>query len=302
MKGGTHMKITIQAHAKLNLMLDILGRLPGDYHEVCMLMQSVSLSDSVLLETNEGGALTVDCTEKEIPQGEENIAHRAAAAFYKAAGVPFTGLSVSIEKRIPHAAGLAGGSADAAAVLFGLNRMYGQVLSQRALCDVGAHLGADVPFCLCGGLMLSQYDGTVLSPLPARDFGSIVIVKPDCTVSTAEAYHAFDSAGRVRHADRRGMLHAVMQNDLPGVFRRVSNVFEQFIDVPERVVIKATMRKHGAVCTCMSGSGPSVFGIFETKAQAQAAASALRESFQNVFLCESVPCGVAEAGTPSETP
>ena len=289
------MNCTVQAFAKLNLMLDILGTLPKDYHEVCMLMQSVSLCDTVRLETKDNGALTVDCTVPEIPTGEKNIAYRAAEAFFKAAALSFSGLHISIEKRIPHAAGLAGGSADAAAVLFGLNRMFDQPLTERALCELGGTLGADVPFCLTGGLMLAQYDGTVLSPLPNRDFGPVVIVKPDCTVSTAEAYHAFDTAGRVRHPDRKGMLHAVMQSDLPGVFRRVGNVFEQFIDVPDRVVIKAKMREYGAVCACMSGSGPSVFGIFETETQAATAAEALRKTHRDVFLCECVPQGVKAA-------
>ncbi|MBR3554074.1 MAG: 4-(cytidine 5'-diphospho)-2-C-methyl-D-erythritol kinase [Clostridia bacterium] len=289
------MNCTVQAFAKLNLMLDILGKLPKDYHEVCMLMQSVSLADTVHLETDGSGVLTVDCTNPEIPCGDGNIAYRAARAFFETTALPFDGLRISIEKHIPHAAGLAGGSADAAAVLFGLNRMFDRPLAERALCELGGALGADVPFCLTGGLMLAQYDGTVLSALPARAFGPVVIVKPDCAVSTAEAYHAFDTAGRVRHPDRKGMLHAVMQNDLPGIFRRVGNVFEQFIDVPERVVIKALMREHGAACACMSGSGPSVFGIFETEAQAEAAASTLRKRFSDVFLCECMPVGVKTA-------
>ena len=285
------MKLTLKAYAKLNLMLDILSTLPNGYHDVFMVMQSVSLHDLVTLEPNESGVLSVSCSDPAVPQGEGNLAHKAARVFFEETGVPFTGLSVSVEKHIPQAAGLAGGSADAAAVLTGLNRLYGAELSARDLVRLGASIGSDVPFCALGGLMLAQHTGTVLSFLPSMPLGKVVIAKPDCAVSTGEAYKAFDSAERVRHLDKSGMLASIMNGDLDGVTRRVDNVFEQFIDVSERVVIKGVMRRHFASCACMSGSGPSVFGLFESEADAEEAARELRRSFKNVFVCDCVDKG-----------
>lgn len=285
------MKLLLKAYAKLNLMLDILSALPNGYHDLFMVMQSVSLCDDVTLETNESGALFVTCSDPAVPQGEENLAGKAARVFFEETGVPFQGLSISIDKHIPCAAGLAGGSADAAAVLVGLNRLFGASLSDRDLIRIGASLGSDVPFCALGGLMLAQHTGTVLSYLPALPFGKIVLVKPDCTVSTAEAYKAFDTAERVRHLDRTGMFQSLMQNDLEGVYRRIDNVFEQFIDVPERVVIKGALRRHCAECACMSGSGPSVFGFFASEDDAEEAARELRRNFRHVFVCDCVDKG-----------
>lgn len=286
------MKLTYLAYAKLNLMLDILSALPSGFHELFMVMQSVSLADKVTVETTGESGITLTLSDPELPTDERNLALKAAKAFYAHFGLPPQGLHIHIEKHIPKAAGLAGGSADAAAVLRALFELNGKTPSVRELTAVGAKIGSDVPFCALGGLMLAQHTGTVLSFLPELDFGPFVVVTPDHAISTAAAYAAFDTAGRVRHPDSRGMLDAVMNADLPGVFRRVNNVFEQFIDVPERVQIKAVMREHGALCTCMSGSGPSVFGVFETDLQAQAVAQELKRSFENVFVCRAVGEGV----------
>ena len=289
------MKLTLKAHAKLNLMLDILSTLENGYHELFMVMQSVSLADEVTVELTGSGEITLSCSDPELPTDEHNLAVKAAAAFYDCFGLPAQGLHIHIEKHIPKEAGLAGGSADAAAVIRALFELHGKVPAVRDLIAVGAKVGSDVPFCALGGLMLAQHTGTVLSFLPALEFGRFVIVTPEHPVSTAAAYAAFDTAGRVRHPDRSGMLGSVMSGDLPGVCCRVNNVFEQFIDVPERVQIKAVMRENGALCSCMSGSGPSVFGIFEREENAQAAARELQRGFKNVFVCTAVDCGVQKA-------
>ena len=138
--------------------------------------------------------------------------------------------------------------------MVGLNRLHGNVLDTRDLIRVGSAVGSDVPFCAFGGLMLAQHTGTLLSFLPAMEFGKIVIVKPDCGVSTAAAYKAFDTAERVRHRDKSGMLQSILVGDLDGVYRRVDNVFEQFIDVSERVIIKGVLRRHAASCACREAS------------------------------------------------
>ncbi len=289
------MKLTLKAYAKLNLLLDILSALPNGYHDLFMVMQSVSLADEVTVETAAGSGITLTCSDPHLPTDERNLAHKAATAFFSYFGLPAQGLSIRIEKHIPKAAGLAGGSADAAAVLRALFALFGKTPDVRTLIAIGAQVGSDVPFCALGGLMLAQHTGTVLSFLPTQRFGAFVIVTPDHAVSTAAAYAAFDTAGRVRHTDRRGMLDSIMTGDLDGVYRRVNNVFEQFIDVPERAQIKAVMREHGAKCACMSGSGPSVFGVFEDETQAQTAADALKARFSNVFVCRPVEQGTQTA-------
>ena len=286
------MKLTFKAHAKLNLLLDILSALPNGYHELFMIMQSVSLADEVTVETTGEGGISLTCSDPALPTDERNLAYKAALAFFEYFGLPAQGISIHIEKHIPKAAGLAGGSADAAAVICALFALFEKTPAVRDVIAISASVGSDVPFCALGGLMLAQHTGTVLSFLPALQFGAFVIVTPEHAVSTAAAYAAFDTAGRVRHPDCRGMLDAIMTADLPEVYRRVNNVFEQFIDVPERVQIKAVLREHGAVCTCMSGSGPSVFGIFNTEEEAQCAAQALKKEYKNVFVCSAVQQGV----------
>mgnify|MGYP002515781494 CR=1 FL=1 len=290
---GTPMKVTVKAFAKINLMLDILKTLPNGFHDLFMLMQSVSLFDTVSVQTTESGKIEISCDNPAIPTGEKNIAYKAAEAFFEETGIQNPGVLVSIEKRIPHAAGLAGGSADAAGTVCALKKLFSPELSDKELIKICAKVGSDVPFCALGGTMLAQYTGTVLSYLPDLKLGKIIIVKPEMSVSTGEAYRAFDTAEKVRHLDRDGMLFSVMNSDTDGVCSRVENVFEQFIDVPERVVIKAEMRKHNCSCCCMSGSGPSVFGVFKNEADAHACFASLKKKFGQVFLCDAVKSGTA---------
>lgn len=290
------MKTTVKAFAKINLMLDILRTLENGFHELFMLMQSVSLFDLVTVETNSSGEITVSCDNAEIPTGKENIAYKAAEVFFKHTGIQNPGIKISIEKRIPHAAGLAGGSADAAGAVAALKRLFAPGLSDREIAEICAEVGSDVPFCALGGTMLAQYTGTVISYLPELKTGKIVIVKPEMSVSTGKAYSAFDSAEKVRHLDRSGMLEAVMKSDISGVYSRVDNVFEQFIDVPERVTIKASMRRHNCACCCMSGSGPSVFGIFESEKDAESCFEELKKFFPQTYLCDAVESGTEVVG------
>lgn len=284
------MKITVKAYAKINLMLDILSRLENGYHDLFMIMQSVSLYDTVSVETG-GDGIEIRCNVPEIPTDEKNIAHKAAKAFFEYTGIANPGIIITIEKRIPHAAGLAGGSADGAGVITALNELFGVKLRDKDFIKIGAQVGSDVPFCILGGTMLAQYTGTVLSHLPELDFENIIIVKPEQSVSTAAAYSAFDTADRVRHLDKTGMLSAVIAGDKESVYSAVGNIFEQFIDVPDRVVIKSLMRCHDAVCTCMSGSGPSVFGIFESREKAEKCLDELKKRFPESYLCSATNCG-----------
>lgn len=285
------MKVTVKAYAKINLMLDILSTLENGYHDLFMIMQSVGIYDRVTVSKTDSEDIEITCNKEGVPTDERNIVHKVATKFFADTGVKNTGISVHIEKNIPQAAGLAGGSADGAATLVALNELFGTKLSLKQMAEIGGKIGADIPFCIMGGTMAAQYTGTVLSFLPEIGIENIVIVKPKQDVSTGEAYAAFDKAERVRHLDTRGMLIAAATQDKKGVFDRVDNVFEQFIDVPDRVVIKSIMRKHGCECCCMSGSGPSVFGIFEKRENAEKCLAELKKSFDEVYLCSSVDKG-----------
>ncbi len=285
------MKASVKAFAKINLMLDILRTLPNGFHELFMLMQSVNLFDTVTVETTATEKTEISCDDPEIPTGESNIAHKAATVFFEKTKIKNPGVSIYIQKRIPHAAGLAGGSADAAGTVIALKTLFKPEMSDREVWSLCCEIGSDVPFCALGGAMLAQYTGTALSYLPQLSVGKIIIVKPEMSVSTGAAYSAFDSAEKVRHLDRAGMLDAVMRGDMNGVYSRVENVFEQFIDVPERVEIKAVMRSFGASCCCMSGSGPSVFGIFESSENAEQCFEALKKKYDRVYLCDGTNYG-----------
>ena len=291
------MEISVRAYAKINLMLDILSRLDNGYHDLFMIMQSVGLYDDITVKTNNSGNITVSCNVPGIPCDEKNIAYKAAEAFFEGADTTNCGISIHIEKSIPHAAGLAGGSADGAAVIVALDKLFDTRLNEKRLIEIGSRVGSDVPFCILGGTMLAQYTGTVLSHLPDLEEKYVIIVKPDQDVSTAKAYAAFDTAERVRHLDTKCMLTAVINNDWKTVSDKVGNVFEQFIEVTDRTVIKGIMRDNGCLCSCMSGSGPSIFGIFGEKSKADGCIEALqKKGFEKSFLCKTktVGCEVSE--------
>ncbi|MCQ2485867.1 MAG: 4-(cytidine 5'-diphospho)-2-C-methyl-D-erythritol kinase [Clostridia bacterium] len=288
------MKVTYNAAAKINLMLDILARLDNGYHSLFMLMQSVDLYDTVSVEETDDGKITITCDVEGVPCDRKNIAWKAADAFFKSTGLKNKGIKIDIQKRIPFAAGMAGGSADGAAVIAALNDIYETKLSVNELCKIGVKVGADVPFCLTGGTCLAQNIGEILSPLPALDDCWIVLAKPDRGVSTKDAYDAFDTAANVRHLDTCGMLYAASQGDLYGICKRTKNVFEQLIEVPERVPIKSVMNRYGALAACMSGSGPTVYGIFDDESKAIAAAESLRSVVRNIFITRPATSGLTK--------
>lgn len=284
----------LKAAAKINLMLDILGQTEDGYHTLFMIMQSVGIYDTVTLtETGKPDTISLSCSNAALPSDETNIGWKAAARFFEKTGVPNPGIHIDIEKNIPFAAGLAGGSADAAAVYVGLNQLTGAGLSERELCQIAVSTGADVPFCIMGGTMAAMDIGEVLAPLPDVRSDWYVLVKPDQDVSTKEAYAAFDSADNVRHLDTTAMLRAAAAGDMDKIYANVSNVFEQFIYVAGRVDIKAIMRRSGSIAHCMSGSGPTIYGVFKTEQQAKDCAKALVSAgFSNTFVCQPVKQGV----------
>jgi len=283
--------ITVNAAAKINLSLDIVKRLDNGYHSLFMIMQSVDLYDTIKVEKCDCKGICITCNVADIPTDDSNIAAKAAKAFFNAANIENSGIKIDITKRIPHAAGLAGGSADGAGVIVALNEMFGTDFTQKELCDIGVKVGADVPFCIVGGTMLSQDIGGVLSPLQPLHDVFIVLAKPKAGVSTKGAYDAFDSAHNIKHPDNCNLLHAAVNGDFDKLFVLASNVFEQVIEVPERVNIKSVMRKHNCKTTCMSGSGPTVFGIFENKNDAENCVAELKSIIPEVFLTKPLNCG-----------
>lgn len=287
------MKIELRANAKINLFLDILAKLPSGYHSLFMVMQSVSLADNVTVSENDCGKIRLTCSELKLPTDEKNIAYRAAQCFLQTAGLEGRGVDIHIEKNIPFEAGLAGGSADGAGVIVGLNELFSTNFSSRELCDIGLKIGSDVPFCIMGGTMLSQHTGGVLSPLPNISECYAVLAKPSSGVSTARAYGDFDSAQFIYHPNKVGMLDAAANGDFDGICLHAGNVFEQTIEVPERVRIKSIMRRHNASLAQMSGSGPTVFGLFKSEDDA----AECREELENSGLVKSVHlCKAAENG------
>lgn len=277
------MKITVKAAAKINLMLDILEKLPNGYHSLWMIMQSVSVYDRVSVEKKTSGGITISCSEEDIPTDERNIAYKAAEKFFDFCGEEDRNIHITIEKNIPHAAGLAGGSADGAAVITALNSLYGKNLPVKKLCQIGVKVGADVPFCIQGGTMLAQDIGQVLSQLPDIPSCFFVLAKPQQGVSTAEAYAAVDSMN-LRHPDAHTMFRSVVDGDLKGIAKSLGNVFEQAVDVHERVSIKEIMRNNDAMGCCMSGSGPTVFGIFENRENAEKCAQELSDKIKGITV------------------
>lgn len=284
----------VKAAAKINLMLDILKRLDNGYHSLFMIMQSVNLYDVINVEKNSNNEIFIKCDTEGVPCNEKNIAYKCAKAFFDALSIDDRGVTIEIEKNIPMAAGTAGGSADGAGVLYCLNKIYETNLSEKELCDIGAKVGADIPFSLIGGTAIALNTGNVIAPVKNLPECHIVLAKPDQDVSTPEAYAQFDSLTRVRHLDRVSMIEAVADGDYDKICELCGNVFEQAVEVPKRPHIKGIMRKCGADACCMSGSGPTVFGIFSDEEKAQDAYSKLSKKYDNVYLCKPANKGIVE--------
>lgn len=282
--------ISLKAPAKINLFLDITGRLPNGYHEIASVMQTVDIFDYVKVEKSE--EIEVRCSRGNL-DGENNIAFKAAKLFFEAAKID-SGAKIFIDKRIPMQAGMAGGSADAAAVLFGLNKLFDEPFSAEELCAIGAKCGADVPFSLMGGTMLAEGIGEKLLPVPPMPDCWFVIVKPDFGMSTPESYKYYDEHGlfALEHPDKQAFLGILEQNDICMLAEKLCNVLEHTVENPIIGEIKNSMLSLGALGSMMTGSGTAVFGIFDSVHKAVAAKNALSEKFDSVFLSKPCPFGV----------
>ena len=269
-------KTTQRAYAKINIGLDVLRRRADGYHEVKMIMQTVDIYDELVLERRKQPGIELRMDNSELPSGCDNLICRAADLLFREKEIT-GGVNISLTKRIPIAAGMAGGSADAAAALRGLNELFDLGYSLKELQALGVGLGADIPYCLAGGTMLSEGIGEILTPLPAPPAAHLVIAKPDINVSTAFVYGNLHADRLAWHPDIDGMIAALQKGDLDGITGRLGNVLETVTVKAHPVIeqIKELLRKQGAENALMSGSGPTVFGIFKEKETAARAAEAV---------------------------
>ena len=267
--------ITLNAYAKINLYLDVTGKRPDGYHLLETVMHSISLCDKVTLCTcNEG--ISVSCSDASIPCDDSNIAVRCAKAFFEKTGISSSGVSIAIEKSIPTMAGLGGGSADGAAVLHGMNILFQGGLTKDELSDIAASIGADIPFCLTSGCGWCTGIGEIITPLP-RIHGFAVIGKGSQGISTAEAFRKIDSCGiSIGNKNAKQIFSNV--SSLTDIAPYCRNVFDEASELDEVSCIKKLMLESGALCSCMTGSGSAVFGLFDDINTALDSAALLNEN------------------------
>lgn len=280
--------ITLPAYAKLNLTLDILSKRADGYHDLAMVMQSITLHDDVTVTLTSTSGIVCRCGT--LPGDESNLAVKAAKAFFAETGIAPRGLAIDIEKRIPMQAGMAGGSTDAAAVLHALRELLAPELSTQTLEKIGETVGSDVPYCVRGGTALAEGRGERLTTLKAAPRFHVVVCKPDFPLSTPALFKRSDAVEVIDRPDTEGMLQAIEDSDALGVSARVFNVFEAVLDLGEREVfaIKERLLSLGAAAAAMTGSGPTVFGLFTDERKAKFAHDTLKADYAQTYLAEFV--------------
>ena len=283
--------IEVKAPAKINLTLDVLGKREDGYHDLRMVMQSVDLCDNLTLADGGGAGVRVNSNVGFLPCDERNLAAAAALAFWRALDIPAQPLDITLKKVIPVCAGLGGGSSDAAAVLRGMNLRHNAGLSLVELAKIGEQVGSDVPYCVLGTTALAEGRGEILRELPKLPECWAVLCKPDFSVSTPALFQKIDSVRLRCHPDTDGVLRALKQGDLPGVARRLYNVFEDAL--PERCAqkvqqVKSILIDCGALGAVMSGTGSAVYGLFDNEPAAQQAKTELLELYPETFLAKTV--------------
>lgn len=284
--------LAIQAPAKINLTLDVLGRRPNGYHDLQMIMQTIDLCDEISITKKDADKTITFSMNKELPDGcpvEKNLVYRAAALLKEKFDLP-GGMDIYLDKQIPAAAGLAGGSSDCAATLIGINEIYELGLSQDELCEIGVTLGADVPFCIKKGTMLSEGIGEILTPLPPLPTLYTLLIKPDISVSTAWVYKSLNLEHLTSHPDTQKVIQALQHHDAASVAHNLSNVLES-VTIPAYPVlqeIKDHLTEWQAVGVLMSGSGPTTYGLYQDPIQAEMAYRKAKAQYPDyeVILCK----------------
>lgn len=269
----------LRAYAKINLGLDVLRRREDGYHDVKMIMQTIQMYDMLEMEKSEQPGIHLTTNLSYIPVNENNLVYKAVKLLMDQYRIE-EGITISLNKFIPVAAGMAGGSSDAAAALVGVNRMFQLGLTRQQLMELGVKIGADVPYCVMRGTALAEGIGEKLTALPPMPQCYVLIGKPGISVSTKFVYTNLNLGPDTHHPNIDGMIQALQNGDLYGITDRMENVLES-VTIPAYPVIetiKDHMKAHGAVNAMMSGSGPTVFGIFDDKEKAEYACEKLRES------------------------
>ncbi len=278
------------AFAKINLTLDVLDKRPDNYHDIKSVMQSISIRDDVEIDIGTGEPWQLFCTMEEIPTDERNLAWKAARVFFDRIKEDPDGITIRITKRIPMEAGLAGGSADAAAVLRGLNRHYGNPLSILALAELGAEVGSDVPFCVLCGTAMVEGRGEKLRKLPDMPDCCFVVCKPDFSVSTPELYQKLDESIIGKRPDHTAMESALLSGDLLKISQNLYNVFDPVVtaDHLELNYVKSIFNSYGSLGQQMTGSGSAVFAITQDFETAAVICNMLKENYPNIYIAKPV--------------
>lgn len=283
--------VTLRAYAKINLSLDVIGKREDGYHLLESVFQGISLYDDVMVTREEGvGGISIRCNLPYIPTDERNIVHKVAVAFFKAAAIEEYRITIDLKKVIPSGAGLGGGSADGAAVFSALCRLYKVSFTTREATEILAPLGADIPFFLHSGTMLAEGIGEILSPAPRLQDCYIVLAKPKQSASTKQIFGKLAEVGIPHHPDTQGVLQALENQDLQALAAATGNVLENATIplCPQIGKLKELMQKSGAALSLMTGSGSTVFGIFEEEKAARRAMRTLRNHTRNVYLTRPV--------------
>lgn len=282
MQKDSPIKLSRKAYAKINLGLDVVGKLPNGYHELRSIMQQIDLYDVLTVEKIPKGIVLTSNVET-VPLNEKNLAYKGAKAVLDAAGMQ-GGIQIHIEKNIPVEAGMAGGSTDGAMAMILTNELYGAGLTEACLCEIGAKLGADIPFCIKGHTQLCEGIGELMTPVALQSPLYYCIVKPPEGVSTKYVFEQLDSK-EYAHPDTEGILRALQDGDKKELDGLLLNVLAEVTEKekPEIVAVRQKLKACGAVATLMSGSGPTVFGIFETLEGAVQAAKEMKERYPAMF-------------------
>ena len=282
--------IKLKSRAKINLSIDVLGKREDGYHLVEMIMQTIDLYDLIEINERQDNNILIKSTSDDIPLDSDNLVYKAAELIRQTFNID-KGLDIYIQKNIPVAAGMAGGSSNAAAVLVGLNKLWNLNLSEERLEEIGLKLGADVPFCIKGGAVLAEGIGEKLTPIKGlNEDVSILICKPDLFVSTKEVYECLDSKQIDKRPDNQFLIQCLKNNETKKLAENMFNVLEEVTVDKHPVIqqIKDIMMKNKALGAMMSGSGPTVFGLYENKADAVKCKSVLEKQFNQTFViaCE----------------
>lgn len=276
----------INANAKINLALDVTQKRADGYHDVCMIMQETTLCDKLEITLTDDSEINLWCDKSIVASPRDNIVYKAAELFFKTSGIQ-KGCNIKLWKNIPAGAGLGGGSADAAATLKALNDLCSNPFDTNELMKMSVSLGADVPFCVLGGTALAEGIGEILTPLKPVEQKWLALIKPDFAVCTADAYKKIDSCN-FPHPDVRKIAEYINNSDIDAVFGNCANVFEYAIaeSHPQIYQIKEYLMSKGAVFAMMSGSGPTVFGIFDSKEEAEAAYNEYTDKVYEGGVCQ----------------